>query len=104
MKGKKIKQNKKEPKNKKDSEIKMADKEKETNVSTEMTDEQFLLEIEEYTKKLKEDDSHEEDKEVQDFIEDDMDSEIDNVHQIIVDLKEEIETENIKFRVSMTLS
>ena len=69
-----------------------------------MTDKEFLLEIEEYTKKLKEDDSHEEDKEVQDFIEDDMDSEIDNVHQIIVDLREEIETENIKFRVSMTLS
>ena len=56
MKGKKIKQNKIEPQNKKDSEIKMADKEKETDVSTEMTDEQFFLEIEEYTKKLKEDD------------------------------------------------
>ena len=32
----------------------MAHKEKETNIFTEITDIQFLLEIEKYTKKLKE--------------------------------------------------
>ena len=60
-----------------------------------MTDKQFFLEIEDYTKKLKEDDSHAEDKEVQDFIEDDLDLEIGHI-RLVEDLKEELDTGKTK--------
>ena len=60
-----------------------------------MTDKQFFLEIEDYTKVLKEDDSHAEDKEVQDFIEDDLDLEIGHI-RLVEDLKEELDTRKTK--------
>ena len=74
----------------------MADKEKETNISTEMTDEQFLLEIEQYNKKLKEYECHAKDKEVQNSIEDDSKLESYHIHKIIDDWKEELTTEKTK--------
>ena len=49
-------------KNRNSDEQTMAEDEEETNVSTSMTEEQFLLEIEEYAKKLKEDEVEDEDK------------------------------------------
>ena len=61
-----------------------------------MTDKQFLLEIEQYTKKLKEYERHAKDKEVQKSIEDDSKLEIDHLHKIIDDWKEELTTEKTK--------
>ena len=96
MKGRKNKLNKFNIKNRKPDEKTMAEDEGETNVSTIMTDEQFLLEIEEYAKKLKEDEVDNEDEDTTKFDEDDHELEIDHLHQIIEDLKEELNTENTK--------
>ena len=58
-----------------------------------MTDEQFLLEIEEYAMKLKQDKVENEDTDTSKFDEDDREFEIDSLHQIIKDLEEELNTE-----------
>ena len=50
MKGKKNKKKEKELKNRKDSDKEKTDPETESNLSSQMSDEQFLIEIEEYSK------------------------------------------------------
>ena len=52
--------------------------------------------IEQCTKKLKEYERHAKDKEVQNSIEDDSKLEIDHLHKIIDDWKEELTTEKTK--------
>ena len=54
----------------------MREKKKETNVSLEMTDEQFLVEIEEYAQKLLEDNNHNEYRGTPDSEEDEHELEI----------------------------
>ena len=94
MKGRKNKQNKLNIKNRKSDEKTMEDGEVETNASTSMTDEQFLLEIEEYAKKL--DEKEVENEDTTNFDEDGHELEIDHLHQIIEDLKVELNTEKKK--------
>ena len=96
MKGNKSKHSKEEYKNRKSDGKRVTENEIETNVSIEMTDQQFLLEIEEYARKLKEDENHDEEYKIQDSKEDEQELEIDHLHQVIDDLKEELETAKIK--------
>ena len=57
-----------------------------------MSDEKFLLEIEEFSKKLKEDDY----AESQDFREEDLELEIDHLRQKLMILKKELDTDKKK--------
>ena len=52
---------------------------------------QFLLEIEEYSKKMKDDENHEEDKDTTESYDSEQEAEIDNLHQEIEDLKEHVQ-------------
>ena len=61
-----------------------------------MSDEQFLLEIEEYSKKL--DKNIEDSEEVANSHGDEQELEIDSLHQVINDLKEELEVAKTKVK------
>ena len=94
MKGKKNKKKEKESKNRKDSEKEKTDPETESNVSSQMSDEQFLIEIEEYSKKLNK--NMEDSEEVATINGDDQELEIDSLHQVVNELKEELEAAKTK--------
>ena len=84
--GRKNKQNKVNIKNRKPDEKAMAEDYRETS----MTDEQFLLEIEEYAKKLIEDGADNEGEGTTNFDEDEHELEIHHLHQIIDHLKKNL--------------
>ena len=93
MKGRKSKQKNKEATARKVEEKRLTEQEIETNASSSMSDDQFLLEIEEYAKRLKETENNPEDKDSTNCYADDTELEIDHLHQVIEDLKEELKTE-----------
>ena len=97
MKGRKNKNNK-ELKNRKDPEKKMEEKEKESTGSLNTSHEEFLLEIEEYAQKLRDDADNAEEKDITSSYEEDQELEIDNLHQIINDLRQELESEKTKVK------
>ena len=97
MKGRKNKNNK-ELKNRKDPEKKMAEKEKESTCSLNTSHEEFLLEIEEYAQKLKDDADNAEKKDTTSSYEEEQELEIDNLHQIINDLRQELGSEKTKVK------
>ena len=100
MKGWKSKQKNKEANARKVEEKRLAEQEIKTNASSSMSDDKFLLEIEEYAKRLKETENNPEDKDSTNCYEDDTELEIDHLHQVIEDLKdlktEKSEVENLK--------
>ena len=65
-----------------------------TENGAETSMDQFMLEIEEYAKHLKYDENHNEHKETTESFEDEQELEIDNIHQVIAGLKEEVQKLN----------
>ena len=95
MKGKINKLNKKDPKKKTIDEQLITDEEAESIASTSsMTDEDFLLEIKEYAKKLNANKKSAEDEDS--TISEDNELEIDYLHQVIASLKEQLNAEKEK--------
>ena len=85
MKGKKNKKNNVEDKNSKSEKKQTTEKDREGSMD------QFLLEIEEYAKKLKDDENHEEDKDTTESYDSEQEAEFDNLHQEIDKFKEQVQ-------------
>ena len=85
----KNKKNDKESKNRKVDEKKISEQEPHSKDSLDTSHEQFLLEIEEYSKKLREDAEKCEEEDTTVSCGEEQELEIDNLHQVIEDLKKE---------------
>ena len=93
MEGKKNKKNDKELKNRKADDKIMAEHEKESNGYLNKSHEQFLLEIEEYAEQLNKDSDNDKERDTTDSYQEEQELEIDNLHQVIDDLKLQLEAE-----------
>ena len=100
----KLRENERKEEQKKDKELKkrkaddekMAEQVKEFNGCLNNSHEQFLLEIEEYAKKLNKDSDSDEQRDTTDSSQEEQELEIDNLHQVIDDLKLQLEAEKNK--------
>ena len=97
MRGRENIQNDKESNNRKADEKKMSEQAKHSNDSLNTFNEQFLLEVEEYTKKLREEAEKSEEGTIDSYGEG-QELEIDNLHQVCDDLKQELEAEQAKVK------